>query len=331
LTRTWFAGYRAAKHGGNVNQQEPAMYRSILVPLDGSPFGLQALPLALSIARNSNIPVHIVHVHVPLLPLHAETVVAEQETLDLRVRRQEETYLREMTGRIVEASSVRVVWTLLDGPIPDAIQEYALSEHVDLIVMSAHGRGPLSRFWLGNVADQLIRRAPVPTLLVRAREDHKLNVTDSHELRHILIPLDGSTVAEGILGPAIEIGRLMDADFTLLRIVEPLRVFVPDTSGHGLYATDDAAERQSRDVAQSYLDEIAENMRQKSLRVQTRVVAARHAATFILEEAASLEMSLIALQTHARRGLARLALGSVADKVLRGADIPVLICHPKTK
>jgi nucleotide-binding universal stress UspA family protein len=70
---------------------------------------------------------------------------------------------------------------------------------------------------------------------------------------------------------------------------------------------------------------------QQGLRVETRVVASPNIAATILEEARAHAASLLALQTHGRRGLARLMLGSVADKVIRGAPIPVLISRPRTK
>jgi nucleotide-binding universal stress UspA family protein len=80
--------------------------------------------------------------------------------------------------------------------------------------------------------------------------------------------------------------------------------------------------------AQDYLTGVAEKLRAKSMGVRTRVAVEEHPAAAILHEAATCGAELIAIETHGRGGLTRLVLGSVADKVLRGSTIPVLVHHP---
>jgi nucleotide-binding universal stress UspA family protein len=144
-------------------------------------------------------------------------------------------------------------------------------------------------------------------------------------LHHVLIPLDGSARAEGILDPALELGRLLGADFTLLRVIEP--VILPDArlGGNAVSGLNPDLLQALQSEAQAYLERIAEQLRARSARVQTRVVSNRWAAGAILEEAGAHAMYLIALATHGRGGVARLLLGSVADKVVRGASVPVLL------
>jgi nucleotide-binding universal stress UspA family protein len=89
------------------------------------------------------------------------------------------------------------------------------------VAMSTHGRGPLSRFWLGSVADALMRRLPVPLLLVRPQEGAP-DLSEEPPLRRILIPLDGSALAEEVLAPALALGGLVGAEYTLLWVVRPL-------------------------------------------------------------------------------------------------------------
>ena len=81
--------------------------------------------------------------------------------------------------------------------------------------------------------------------------------------------------------------------------------------------------------AREYLEQVAEGLRGKSLRVQTHVVIDRPAAAAVLEEVQTHAMNLIALATHGRGGLSRLFLGSVADKVIRGTSVAVLVCRPQ--
>jgi nucleotide-binding universal stress UspA family protein len=180
--------------------------------------------------------------------------------------------------------------------------------------MATHGRGPLSRFWLGSVADELIRRTPVLVLLVRPGEKVPGMIPEV-VLGNILIPLDGSALAEQVLEPALELARLMEARCTLLRVVE-------SCSSPADRGSDGPPERAP---AETYLNRVAGRLREKGLRIRTRVVVARHAAEAILEEAEAQASNLIALATHGRGGFKRMLLGSVADKVLRGASTLVLV------
>jgi nucleotide-binding universal stress UspA family protein len=305
------------------------MYRSLLVPLDGSPFGEQALPLALSIARHAKASVQLVHVHVPLATLYAGPRGGLENAREPLVRSQEQSYLEQIVKRLTAVASVPVTAALLDGTVPDVLHEHAATVEGGLIVMTTHGRGPLSRFWLGSVADNLIRRSALPVLLVHPQNEPP-DLAEPPVLRHVLIPLDGSPLAEQILEPVVALGRLMNADYLLLRALEPLQLVGHDALGYGVVP--DLGEPGPRvEEAQIYLDRVAERLREQGLTVRSRVLAGSLAASAILDEADGQAMNLIALATHGRHGLARLLLGSVADKVIRGASIPVLTFRPRSK
>jgi nucleotide-binding universal stress UspA family protein len=300
------------------------MYRTVLVPLDGSAFAEHALPLALSIASRAGAALRLVRVHVPAATRYRDSELAGSLDLDELVRKEERAYLDEVSGRVVQASGLRPGTTLLDGRIADVLYEQGVATGVDLVVMATHGRGPLSRLWLGSVADELVRRLPTPLLLVRPGETAP-DFAHPPAVRHVLIPLDGSALAEGILGVAVELGRLLQADYTLLRVVEPVIVADARLGGNAASGLDLSLLQALQSGAQAYLERVAERLRSSSVRVQTRVVTNRWAAGAILEEAGAHAMQLIALATHGRRGLGRLLLGSVADKVVRGASVPVLL------
>ena len=300
------------------------MYRTILVPLDGSAFAEHALPLAVSIARRAGATLRLVRVHVPAATLYRNSDLAANLDLDALVRDEERPYLDHVSGRIAQVCGLRPDVALLDGRVADVLYEQGVSAGVDLVVMATHGRGPLSRLWLGSVADELVRRLPTPLLLVRPGETAP-DLAHPPAMRHVLIPLDGSALAEDILEPALELGRLMQTDYTLLRVIEP--VIVPDArlGGNAVSGLDPVLLQAIQSEAQDYLERVAERLRSSSVHVQTRVVTNRWAAGAILEEAGSGATQLIALATHGRRGLGRLLLGSVADKVVRGASVPVLL------
>jgi nucleotide-binding universal stress UspA family protein len=199
------------------------MYRSILVPVDGSTFAEHALPLALSLARHSGASLHLFHVVQPLASVYSEAPLFVESECDLEARIQERmrTYLDELAGRLAKRWSAVVTSSLLAGEVVPSFLAHTAETKPDLVVMTTHGRGPLGRFWLGSVADELARVLPVPLLLVRPQEKAEPDLETEPPLRQILIPLDGSKLAEQIVRPAIELGRLTRAGFTLLRVVKP--------------------------------------------------------------------------------------------------------------
>jgi nucleotide-binding universal stress UspA family protein len=305
------------------------MYHSILVPLDGSGFGEHSLPHALSIAERAGATLQLVRVHVPVAPLYGGNELAADVALDATVRDQEGNYLGRVLERLAAVAPVPATSVLLDGPVADAVHDQAVASRTDLVVMATHGRGPWSRLWLGSVADKLIRRLPMPVLLIRP-EEGPTDLAARPVLKRVLVPLDGSDAAEQILEPAAELGLLMGAEFTLLLVIEP--VIVPDRrlAGNAITGLDPALLRQVEAEARQYLERAAERLRARALPVQTEVVLNRPAPVAILDVARTRAVDLIALETHGRGGLARLVLGSVADKVLRGSSTAVLLHRPLT-
>jgi nucleotide-binding universal stress UspA family protein len=303
------------------------MYRNLLVPLDGSAMSERALPLAVDIARRADALLRVVRVHTLLAPLSSGIDLVPDFTLDATLREQERTDLEKTVHRLAGQTSVRLASALLEGPVVGALCAHAEATGTDLMVMATHGRGPLSRFWLGSVADKVLRQAPVPVLLVRPPETRP-DLGAPPDLGRILIPLDGSELAEHVLEPAVQLGTLVQAEYTLLRVIEPIffPVFPPSAASDELAA---GALRKMYAEAKAYLEQLAGRLRERSLRVQAKVVVNRPAAAAILETARVQSARLIALATHGRGGLARLLVGSVADKVLRGAPTPVLVYRPR--
>jgi nucleotide-binding universal stress UspA family protein len=285
------------------------MFRSILVPLDGSAFGEHALPLPLSIARRAGCGVQLVHVHAPEDPPEAVTA--------------QTAYVEGVAGKLA-AAGVAAVPALMVGETVSELREYAWSSAVDLVVMTTHGRGPLSRFWLGSVADALVRELATSLLLVRPSEG-PVDLTAEVRLGHLLMPLDGSAHAEAILGPALQLGEAMKSAYTLLQVVSPMPVLGYDVFGYDPAGANDALVDQMRVREVGYLDGVAARLRGRGLHVRPVVAVSLSAAGAILAEAGTGGHDVIALETHGRHGTARVLLGSVADKVVRGAVVPVLV------
>ena len=307
------------------------MYRSILVPLDGSLASEQSLAYAAALSRRSGASLQLAYVHTPLILGEGTLYLG---TPDVQLWEEEKKYLLGVVDRLKKMGLEKVSAQVLEGPIVETLQEQALGVGCDLVVMTTHGRGPVSRFWLGSVADQLVHRLPIPLLLVRTREEAPPPVAEP-EVRNILVALDGTPAAEQILEPAGDLAKLLGAACTLLRVVpasppqEDPKQFgwtyerVAPVVGEGLAD-------KLRAEAHVYLKRVAASLRDRGIAVHTSIVAHAHPAAAILHEAASGKYDLLALETHGRRGLPRLFLGSVADKVVRGATVPILVhrCLP---
>jgi nucleotide-binding universal stress UspA family protein len=308
------------------------MYRTIMVPLDDSPLGERALPLALDLAWRTGATLHLVHIHLPIItPVYSPEVPIIHPQLDDQICAEMHDYLKNLALKLRVETPVTVRHTLLRAQVGESVArklaDYSQRVGADLLVMTTHGRGGLGRLWLGSVADELVRRVRMPILLVRPDEQVP-ELGQPWEPKRILIPLDGSATAEAILPHAQKMAQTTQAACTLMRVVEPAmltRHFPADASVHRL-------DQQYLDIlrleAQTYLSAQADMLREQELTVDTCDQVAPQAANSIVEMAQEGQYGLIAMATHGRRGLNRLLVGSVADKVLRSAPIPLLIYRP---
>jgi nucleotide-binding universal stress UspA family protein len=296
------------------------MYQSILVPLDGSPLAEQALPLALAVARGAGAALDLVQVHVCYaLKDPACSWLPYQAREDEALKKLERAYLDGVCRRL--AGPTPVTCAVVDGLAADALLERVEAGRDDPVVMTSHGRGPVSRAFLGSVADELIRRAPVPVLLLRPREAGARRDT---VVRRVLVALDRSPLAEQVLGPARDLAQSLRASLVLLHVIAPAGEPAPPGAA---WPDPEFLEAEAAE-ARTYLEHLAGPLRGQGVEVQVRVVAGRHAAPAILVQTGAGGCDLVALATRGRGGLRRLLLGSVADKVVRGATTPVLAYHP---
>jgi nucleotide-binding universal stress UspA family protein len=304
------------------------MYRSLLVPLDGSAFGEQALPAALSIARRAGAALRVVHVHVPYTLTYGDSLAPFADAVEERTLRSEHGYLDELTQKLASATSLPVTFALIEGTaVAEKLEADAAANQIELIVMTTHGRGPMSRLWLGSVADELVRRSSTPILMIRPG-NQSLDLSQETAFQHILVPLDGSDCAEQALEQAIALGSLMQSQYTLVRVVGVLVPLRPDPLSYAAVGAIQPSLEERRAQAEAYLQQKAGALRQRGLTVETQTIIDHQPALAILNAAQVLNADLIAMTTHGYRGLTRLLLGSVADKVLRGASTPVLLQRP---
>ena len=308
----------------------PIRIRSVLVPLDGSPFAEQALPWAAAIAGAARARLRLTLVHQSPSPPPLDEATGRLYTrIELSLRKVQREYLAKVADQVRREHGVQVAKVTLQGTPAPALARYVEEMDPEIVVMTTHGAGGIRRAWLGSVADQLVRSLEIPMLVIRPREADQVPAGVA-ALQEILVALDGSRRAEAALPPAATLALLLRAKLALVRVVQPVVPFTDPVRPFPL-GFDEELTRLSRAEAQDYLDDVAESLNAAGVPASAAAVVGSSAFEAIQDAARAPGTGMIALATRGRGGLPRMVLGSVADKLVRGGELPVLVTRPKGK
>ncbi len=289
------------------------MYDRIIVPIDEGVTGVldQARPLA----RELGCELTLLHVH------HLQEAPTELEGLP---QYRYQGVVESWDDRDLEAEAHEVAWLA-------ALAEEVAAGEPELTVSSRVVHAPLARTLrvgdesvlilapaedvhidgLNRTVLELLRGGGLPILVFRPE-------MGLLPLRRLLITLDGSSFSEEILAPALELARATDARISLLEVV---------TRSGGLRRLLRSGER-SAEAAERFLREVRSRVPEALGGVDVRVVEQGNPAAGIVKETRREDIDLVAMATHGRGGLRRLVLGSVAESVIRVAQVPVLLYRP---
>jgi nucleotide-binding universal stress UspA family protein len=298
------------------------MNARLLIPLDGSPLAEQSLSYAALLGRE--LPAELVLFHVVSLPSCAKEILSNTglntatliELLDGRAT----DYLRRVTEQLA-AAGLPARQVIRHGLVAEAIVDYAERSDVQMVVMSTHGYSGIRRWMHGSVAERVLQSASVPVLLVRARDSEVGTLREPVAFRRILVPLDGSTVAEQVLPPTISLARAFDAEVVLFQV--PIVCVTGSLIGEWFLPLSGDLGTAIPD-SRGYLDRVASSLEQQGLRVSTAMQIGAVAES-IVGYAEANRMDLVAMCTHGRTGGGRWVLGRVADRVLRAGSRPMLL------
>ncbi|MCA9876732.1 MAG: universal stress protein [Thermomicrobiales bacterium] len=274
---------------------------TILVPLDGSPEALGALPYALAVSGAGATIDLLTVIHDSSEQAAAETQLAS-------------------AAQGLASANVTVTTRTLTGDPAAMIVEAAGHGGADLIVMASHGRGALGRLIHGAVADKVAREAPVPVMVIRK----ELEGPGPVGIMRLVLPVDGSPLAEESLPFATELAQRLGTPLVLVRAVN-IAELMPPAVGMGeaipfqLY---DEAEREMRQEAEKYLEALAAELRAKGLTVSAQILFGPPASAISEVTHAG---DLVILVSHERSGVARWLIGSVAEQLVRIDEAPVVL------
>jgi len=299
------------------------MYRVIMVPVDGSAFSREAVFQGLRLARKTGAKLRLVTV-ASGATISGGPAGATAESLAWTIERDDlRAQLNRLAAECRSNSPVAVTATVEEGPIADALRGHALRHGVDLIVMATHARRGMARAFLGGVADRLIRETEIPILIVRP-PSLATELVDGPCYKRIIVPLDGSALAERSLEPVTALAEAEHAQVTLLRIVTPPKGWPGSRTG----IPTPPLRTPGLDEAERYLMKVRMDLAEHGFRAHTAVVVADDVAHAIVGFAQASDEDLIAIATHGRGGIRRAVLGSVADRVMSEGHLSLLVVHP---
>lgn len=286
------------------------MYDRILFPTDGSEGASAVFDHVLDLAEAQEATLHILNVADTT---HDSVTRIGGEVIDVLEREGEQ--IVEETAERADGRQVSTVTDVLQGSVSETIMEYAQEYDVDLIVMPTQGRTGLERLLLGSTTERVVRQATVPVLTLRLDDE-----LSRYPYENVLVPTDGSECAMAALREAIDIVNVAGATLQVLSVVDVTSLGVDIHSEVQV----DALEEQANETV-TEATSVAEDASVESI-----IESIEHGASVyraIQSYIADHGIELVVMGTHGRTGMDRYLLGSVTEKIVRTATVPVMTVH----
>lgn len=321
------------------------MFQHILVPLDGSGRAERAIPVAACIARATEGS--LLFVRVVTQPGDSLSVVEPfvwPQEVAVPADHPASVYL-ETIARMPELHGIPVQTRVLTGTPAQQILSCIEAQAIDLVILSSRGETGLKRWAFGSVTQKVLRHSTAPVLILHESAGTLSNLhPDGRRPVRVLVTLDGSTLAETALFPAAVLSAaLSEPEKGSLHLVRVLPFPEPTSTAETL----SGARQLDLSAAQMSLQGTEQALRdalqgEGDLLLHTSVIVHADVAEAIIRAAeegvrataeteAREACDVIAIATHGRSGPARWALGSIAERVLDGTRLPLLVVHTRAR
>jgi nucleotide-binding universal stress UspA family protein len=301
------------------------MYRKILVPMDGSDIAECVLPHIEKLATGSK-PAEVTFLYV-VQPLDTPMTDLEfRARIESEGKSAAERYLKGLIEKLDYKENAK--GDVILGKPADSIIDYASQNGMKLIIMATHGLSGISRWVRGSVADKVLHEAKIPVWLIRANAPQKRTYKRKKKIT-MLVPLDGSELAEEALPSVRSLAGQFNATEVEITLVRVCELFLPPyhypPSGSVSWEEYIAHEKKRcEEICKEYLSGVAETLGKDGFNVVVKVLDGNPAEA-IMEYDNTKNFDLIVMSTHGRTGISRWAMGSIADKVVKGANSPVFL------
>ncbi|QLG28949.1 universal stress protein [Halorarum halophilum] len=283
------------------------MYDSILLPVDGSEHAAKIVHHAAELAQWTEATIKVVFV----ADTTRDSVTVVDGTVVDALEQEGETIVADVAGTL-ETLGVEHGTDVVQGNPAPTIVDYAERYDYDLIVLPTHGRTGISRYLLGSVTEKVVRLSDVPVLTAQIRSGEQL----TFPYENILIPTDGSPASTTAASHGLALAAALDATVHIISVVDDTSLG-PDVRS-GL-----SADELEHPASEAVVDVVAKAHEYELAHVQTHVEHGSPAKV-IRESIETNEIHAIVMGTSGRRGADRVLLGSVAEKTVRSAPVPVI-------
>ncbi|MGE0362840.1 MAG: universal stress protein [Vicinamibacterales bacterium] len=290
----------------------------ILCPTDFSEVSTKAEAYAIALAKRYEARLSLLHVDPPMPMMAPYGEIPVDIRLFEEQRRQAEQDLAAAGTRARDAG-LGVDTALIGGYPGREILAVAREQDVDLIVLGSHGRGGVEHLLLGSVAEKVLRKAPCPVMVVPAAATPERGVL----FGRILCPVDGSQASADAVAQAVDLARETDGQLTLLHVVEPM----PEAGEFAALDVDEYRRAGEAYGARLMREAVSDTVREWC-RIDERIVVGKPGDR-ILDTAKNMAADVIVMGVRGRGALDLLAFGSTANAVVRQAQCPVFVVHPK--
>jgi nucleotide-binding universal stress UspA family protein len=296
------------------------MFERVLLPLDGSELAEMALPYGRELARKLSSELILFHVcgpgHHQQEHMHKVYLHSLAETLRHNLKRSQP-----------KGTEIKVATRIETGGPQENICALVKDNGIGLIVMTAVGASGLKvGKMIGSVADHICRTVPIPVLLIRAQR-----ISGRGQLiNRILLTLDGSELSQRALPVGEELAAKLKVPITLFQMAHMVIPYTDEMAGGPFIDYTRLSEDEEKRV-QTEIIALEGELREKGLNVTYNVISGTSAADEIIEESKKVGADLVIMSTHGRSGIRRWVLGSVAERVLRHSEIPVLLVNARAE
>jgi nucleotide-binding universal stress UspA family protein len=298
------------------------MFEKILLPLDGSELAEAAIPYATNLAEQLEAEICLLHV---CPPEHQSYVHMHQIYMNSIV----DGMRQKMKESWKSSKELKIQSEVIVGDPIKVIFDYIKLKGINLVSLTTHGNSGFKPWAMGNVADKIVRGSGFPTLLIRVKEKKDLELRKA-VVQNILVPLDNSDASKACLPYALELARKLKSGITLFSMAQTAYAQNLNSAGSGIGINWDAVDKASEKAAAEYLKKIEEELKTSGVLVNSRSMLGIDAAYEILELEKKGGVDMVVMATRGRSTIARWAFGSVAEKVLREGNLPILLIKEKS-